>query len=248
MRRDFNFLAWECLLFALLILAMQGYSSISKRAGAEEKDVFYANGGYPRGEYLILVNSENPLDEDYVPADLVDIKSTRADGREIQKMRKAAADALESMILEMKRCGVYDKNLSVTSGYRSFEYQKYLFDTYVKNRTDNGMSYNDAYKEVSKTTALPGCSEHQSGLCADFHNKSYANISFAETEQYKWIEKNAHLFGFIVRYPKGKENITGISFEPWHLRYVGEENACKIYENSLCLEEYLKSFDLSIQF
>ena len=239
MRRDFNFLAWECLFFALLILVLQGCSSVSDRAKADERGAFYANEGYAHGEYLILVNSENPLDENYIPADLVDIRSTRADGREIQKMRKAAAEALENMIDEMKRCGVYDKNLTVTSAYRSFEYQKYLFDTYVKNRTDGGMSYDEAYKEVSKTTALPGCSEHQSGLCVDFHNKSYANVSFAETEQYKWIEKNAHSFGFIVRYPSGKENITGISFEPWHLRYVGEENATRMYENSLCLEEYL---------
>ncbi len=239
MRRNFNLLAWECMLFALFMLALQSCSSSFNKSKSNTCRAFSANTSGARDEYLILVNSENPLDKDYVPSDLTDIKSTRADGREIQKMRKASADALESMIEEMKRLGVYDENLTVTSGYRSFEYQKYLFDTYVKNRTDSGMDYDEAYREVSKTTALPGCSEHQSGLCVDFHNKSYANVSFAKTEQYKWIEKNAHSFGFIVRYPSGKENITGISFEPWHLRYVGEENATKMYENSLCLEEYL---------
>lgn len=239
MKRNFNFLAWECLLFALFMLALQSCSSSFNESKSNTCRAFSANTSGARDEYLILVNSENPLDKDYVPSDLTDIKSTRADGREIQKTRKVAADALENMIEEMKRCGVYDKNLTVTSGYRSFEYQKYLFDTYVKNRTYSGMDYDEAYREVSKTTALPGCSEHQSGLCVDFHNKSYANVSFAQTEQYKWIEKNAHSFGFIVRYPSGKENITGISFEPWHLRYVGEENATKMYENSLCLEEYL---------
>lgn len=239
MRRNFNLLAWECLLFALFMLALQSCLSPFNKSKSNTCRAFSANTSGARDEYLILVNSENPLDKDYVPSDLTDIKSTRADGREIQKTRKASADALENMIEEMKRCGVYDKNLTVTSGYRSFEYQKYLFDTYVKNRTDSGMDYDEAYREVLKTTALPGCSEHQSGLCVDFHNKSYANVSFAKTEQYKWIEKNAHSFGFIVRYPSGKENITGISFEPWHLRYVGEENATKMYENSLCLEEYL---------
>lgn len=239
MKRNFNLLAWECLLFALFMLALQSCLSPFNKSKSNTCRAFSANTSGARDEYLILVNSENPLDKDYVPSDLTDIKSTRADGREIQKMRKVSSDALENMIEEMKRCGVYDKNLTVTSGYRSFEYQKYLFDTYVKNRTDSGMDYDEAYREVLKTTALPGCSEHQSGLCVDFHNKSYANVSFAQTEQYKWIEKNAHSFGFIVRYPSGKENITGISFEPWHLRYVGEENATKMYENSLCLEEYL---------
>ena len=239
MGRNFNFLAWECLFFAFFILALQSCSSTFEKEKADTHKAFFENTSSERDEYLILVNSENPLDKDYVPYDLTDMKYTRADGREVQKMRKAASVALESMIEEMKRLGVYDENLTVTSGYRSFEYQKYLFDTYVKSRTDIGMSYDEAYKDVSKTTALPGCSEHQSGLCVDFHNKSYANVSFAETEQYKWIEKNAHSFGFIVRYPSGKENITGISFEPWHLRYVGEKNATKMYENSLCLEEYL---------
>lgn len=239
MGRNFNFLAWGCLFFAFFILALQSCSSTFEKEKADTHKAFFENTSSERDEYLILVNSGNPLDKNYVPSDLVDIKSTRADGREVQKMRKAASVALESMIEEMKRLGVYDENLTVTSGYRSFEYQKYLFDTYVKNRTDSGMSYDEAYKDVSKTTALPGCSEHQSGLCVDFHNKSYANVSFAETEQYKWIEKSAHSFGFIVRYPSGKENITGISFEPWHLRYVGEKNATKMYENSLCLEEYL---------
>lgn len=221
--------ALKCLIFMLLISNMRSCAiPENSEACVSQTD-----------EYMILINSENPLDRSFVPCDLVPIKSTRRDGREMQKMRAEAAESLENMIYEMKKCNVYDENLTVTSGYRSFEYQKYLFDRYIRNRTDAGMSYEDAYNEVCKTTAKAGHSEHQSGLCVDFHNKKYANKSFADTPQYKWIEKNAHRFGFIVRYPQGKENITGISFEPWHLRYVGVESATAMYEKSLCLEEYV---------
>ena len=189
-------------------------------------------------EYLLLINHESSLEASYVPPDLTPLSATRKDGRKVQFARAECAYALEKMIDEMKKDGVWDEKLSVTSAYRSYEYQEYLFNVYVENRIKGGMNYDEAYKDVKKSVALAGHSEHQSGLCVDFHNKSYANTSFAETEQYKWIEQNAHRFGFIIRYSKGKEQITKISFEPWHLRYVTPYHATQMYENNLCLEEY----------
>ncbi|MFR5864844.1 MAG: D-alanyl-D-alanine carboxypeptidase family protein [Acutalibacteraceae bacterium] len=82
-------------------------------------------------------------------------------------------------------------------------------------------------------------SEHQSGLCVDMHNLPSANISFGETAQAKWLAENAHRFGFILRFPADKTDITGVQYEPWHFRFVGREAATEIYEQGLCLEEYL---------
>lgn len=193
-----------------------------------------------KNEYLILINSENPLPEDYALVfkdDFVDVKSTRDDGRPPQKLRKAAAEALEELSAAAAEAGF--SNISVTSAYRSREYQKQLFDGAVERYLARGMTKKEALHLTKRYFAEPGKSEHESGLAVDMHHLSCASLAFAETAEYRWLSEHAHLYGFILRYPEGKEKITGIAFEPWHFRYVGKEAAAEIYASGLCLEEYL---------
>ncbi len=190
-----------------------------------------------RDAYLILINVDNPLEQSYVPEDLTDLADTRKDGRAVQQMRFCAAKAMEAMFIELRANGYSD--VSVTSAYRSYAYQSSLFNSYIKQYPN--LSYEDAYKFVSTFSAIPGTSEHQSGLCADLHNLPSADISFAQKDAAKWLAANCWKFGFILRFPEDKTEITGISFEPWHFRFVGRYHARKIMEGGLCLEEYMSA-------
>lgn len=179
-------------------------------------------------EYLVLVNKTNSVDANYVPDDLVNISDTRDDGRAAQKMRETAAKALDAMFIEMRAAGYTD--VSVTSAYRSYEYQGQLYNNYVAN---SGQEAADTF------SAKPGKSEHQTGLCADLHNLPSASTAFADEDAYKWLCENAWKFGFILRFPEDKTEITGYMFEPWHYRFVGRNAAWQIHSEGLCLEEYL---------
>ncbi len=191
-----------------------------------------------KDEYLFLVNAQNSLASDFVPDDLVDVKNTRSD-RAYQKMRLAAAMSLEAMFKEMYAAGYTD--VSVTSGYRSYDYQATLFNNEVAL---NRPKYGDNAEEVAATAITrPGTSEHQSGLCADLHNLSAASTAFASEDAYKWLYSHCADFGFILRYPKDKTDITGIMFEPWHYRFVGRYHAQKIMQKGLCLEEYMAEYN-----
>jgi len=191
-----------------------------------------------RDEYLILINTESRLDESYVPADLTDVVDTRKDGRATQQMRLYAEKALEAMFIELRANGFND--VSVTSAYRSYAQQQANFNNRMATYTGK-MTKEEAYAKTATIIAIPGTSEHQSGLCADLHNLPSALTAFADEEAGKWLAANCQKFGFILRYPKGKEDVTGIIFEPWHFRYVGRWHATKIMESGLCLEEYMAS-------
>ena len=185
-------------------------------------------------EYLTLVNVSHPLSSDYVPQDLTVIENTRDDGRAPQQMRLYAAKALEALFKEMEAAGFTD--VDVTSGYRSYSYQESLFNQRLEQYAYLG---DGAYAAAAQIVNPPGSSEHQSGLCVDMHNISTgADVSFGETEQFKWLRDNCWKFGFILRYPEDKTEITGISYEPWHYRYVGRYHAQQMYELGMCLEEY----------
>lgn len=198
-------------------------------------------------EYLILVNSTHTLDEDYVPTDLVDVVYTREDGRNTQQMRLYAEKALEAMFTELFANG-YDGvgssgyPVSVTSAYRSYSYQISLFNSYVEREmtNDSSLTLSEAEAIVATYSARAGTSEHQTGLCADLHNLSSAQQAFANEEAYEWLVENCWKFGFILRFPEDKEDITGIEFEPWHYRYVGRYHAYIIMSEGLCLEEYVE--------
>ncbi len=165
-------------------------------------------------EGILIANKRNPLPSTFAPGESKEAREA------FDKM--AAAASLENF------------QLVAFSTYRSFEYQTDLYDRYVER---------DGVEEADRYSARPGYSEHQTGLAFDIgevnKEQDWASASFGETEAGKWIAQNAHLFGFIMRYPEGKEPITGYMHESWHFRYVGEEIAKDIYENDRTLEEYL---------
>lgn len=181
---------------------------------------------------LALVNKQFYLPEDYVPKDLVRPEvafSFSEQENEKSLMRKEAAKALEKMFLDAKNNGM---ELYAVSGYRSYSRQKNLFDA-ESNKVGK--------EKAMQAVAIPGSSEHQSGLAMDISSKAVKNYlvkEFEDTAEGKWLAENAHRFGFILRYPKGKESITNYMYEPWHFRYVGVKAAKVIYENNWTLEEY----------
>lgn len=179
-----------------------------------------------------LVNKQYYLPDEYIPSDLTRPKVAFSFGdQKIEKsmMRKDAADALTKMFTEAKHTGI---ELYAVSGYRSYSRQKAVFDEEV-----NRFGKEKAIME----SAIPGTSEHQSGLAMDISSQSNhfdLTEGFADTNEGKWLAENAHRFGFILRYPKGKKGITNYEYEPWHFRYVGLIAARIIYEHKWTLEEY----------
>lgn len=193
-----------------------------------------------RDAYVTLINVAHPLASTYVPADLTDVANTRRDGRNMQQLRLYAAKALEAFFLEMQANGIND--VSVTSGYRSYAYQEQLFSQRVAMYPN--LSEAEARAKAATVVAIPGTSEHQSGLCIDMHNLASADIAFGQTSAFAWIAQNAHKFGFILRFPEDKVAETGISYEPWHYRYVGRYHATRIHDSGLSLEAYCAKFGL----
>lgn len=187
--------------------------------------------------YLILVNRETTIDAEYVPGNLVEITNVRQDGR-TERMVETAEKALQALYIEMRAAGYTD--VSVTSGYRSYEKQEYLYNLYTENEMKAGISRAEAQKIVDTYSAQAGTSEHQTGLCCDMHNLGSASQKFAQEEAYTWLIENCYKFGFILRFPEGKEDITGYSFEPWHYRFVGRYHASEMHRLDMCLEEYVE--------
>lgn len=189
-------------------------------------------------EYLLLANKQNPLGSDYRPSDLTKLECKTADNREMY-LRKDAATALTAMMLAMEADGISD--VSVTSAYRAYSRQKELFEGYVAKHMAEGMTKEEATAAALEYSAQPGTSEHQTGLCIDFIT-STAGLSkaFENTAVFRWLSENAYKFGFILRYPEDKVDITGYTYEPWHYRFVGRTAATEIYSSGLCFEEYLE--------
>ena len=179
-----------------------------------------------KNKQILLVNKKNPLEPDYEPNDLVDV-STKTSQQVL--VTKELAEKLQQMFKDAKKDGI---TLIPVSGYRSFDYQKDIFDESVKI---NGLEHTKRY------VATPGQSEHQTGLAIDIGSPGYNDLTerFEESEAFKWLQKNMYDYGFILRYPKGKEHITEYSYEPWHLRYVGVQVSKYIQRTKLTLEEYL---------
>lgn len=193
-----------------------------------------------RDAYLILANKENPLPTTYVPTDLVTVTNIRS-GYPVQRMMETAELALQALYQDMIAAGFTD--VGVTSGYRSYATQNYLFEKYVAEEMQAGITRAEAEEKANTYSARPGESEHQTGLAVDMYNTPTISEAFADTEAYAWLLTHAHQYGFILRYPKEKENITGYIFEPWHYRFVGRYHATKIYESGMVLEEYLEQLN-----
>ena len=182
---------------------------------------------------MVLVNGEHPMEEGYVPELMELEKGLSVDARIL--------DAAKEMLADAEKEGLH---IDICSAYRSVERQEQVFGESMKERVKDGMSYWDAFNETSLNVAIPGTSEHALGLALDLISNQYTELDERQetTAEAKWLKENCHKYGFILRYPPEKTNITGIIYEPWHYRYVGVEDATKIMELGITLEEYLQDY------
>lgn len=177
-------------------------------------------------DILVLVNKNNKLSQNFIPEDIetIDIKYSN-EGKMLKKVAKEAFEKLSSDALKL------GYKIVAVSAYREFSYQENLFNYYVEK-------YGEDY--ALNCSAKAGHSEHQTGLAVDVMGSNNSYDDFELSDEFEWMINNAHKYGFILRYPKNKEKVTGFKYEPWHYRYVGVEVAKIIYENKITLEEYLK--------
>ena len=186
----------------------------------------------------VLINKQNMLPDGYTPNDLVytTIPFVFQEKNEKRKMRSEAAAAIAKLFLEAKQQGI---SLLGVSAYRSHSAQVTLFNYYVKK---------DGYEKARTYSALPGTSEHETGLAIDVtggNGRCPAEDCFANTPEANWLQKNVAAYGFIIRYPNGKAQITGYKYEPWHLRYVGHAIATDIMSKGITLEEYYNAIPVN---
>jgi len=181
---------------------------------------------------LMLVNKSNPIPNDF-SVDLIQLKN----GHSIDK--RAYPD-LQAMMDDARTAGLVPL---ICSSYRTMEKQTSLYDRQVRKYQDQGYSEEEAKEEAGKWVAVPGTSEHQAGLAVDIVSENYQSLDKQQesTAEQLWLMENCHKYGFILRYPEDKGEITGIGYEPWHYRYVGKEAAGEIKEKGICLEEYLNN-------
>ena len=179
---------------------------------------------------LLLVNPWNPLPADF-SVNLTELMNGHAVDERVYHDLQDMMDAARAEGLSPIIC----------SSYRTYETQQKLYNRKVNQYLSQGYSPEEAEAEAGKWVALPGTSEHQTGLAVDIVAMSYQMLDEHQenTAEQKWLMENSYKYGFILRYPTEKSDITGINYEPWHYRYVGKEIAKVLYENDICLEEYL---------
>lgn len=197
---------------------------------------------FPRieNEYLMITDRQTPCPNGYeeqISSELEPIIHTRADGRPTQYMIKEAALALDALLYAADDAGF---DITVTSAYRSYEYQKTIYELRLSTLIASGLTLDEAIIKTQETVDPPGYSEHQTGLAVDMYSEKYALMSFQYSDEFKWLCENAPRYGFILRYPKGKESVTGHAFEPWHFRFVGK-CAEEMTKKELILEEYVEN-------
>ena len=208
-----------------------------------------------KDQYIsILANKQHSIGEDFSPAKLVEIPKKYRRTDRVLKLDLTAEKALEAMMQDMFALGIDD--VRVQSAYRTYAEQQNLFNNYVNSEINKGLSRDEAIANANKYSARPEYSEHRTGLCVDFfvpscmlelenygYEGSYPNdVGFTETNAYPWLLKNCWKYGFILRYPEDKVDITGYSYESWHYRFVGLEVASIIHQPGLSYEEYLEIF------
>lgn len=177
---------------------------------------------------LMLVNKFNYLDESYAPDDIVKVSMQFAYGD--NEIKKEVYEKFRSMYNDAKKEGLY---LIITSSYRDYNFQKELWDSYANQKGDEW---------ADSVSARAGYSEHQTGYTLDIVTYNANMSSFEKTDEFKWLQDNAYKYGFILRYPKNKEDITGYSYESWHYRYVGKDVATKIKKLGITFDEYYAYF------
>lgn len=182
---------------------------------------------------LLLVNKQHPLSEKYKPQ-LGKIGGQQLDKRVIPHYNAMAAAAKKAQV-----------PLTIVSSYRSVQYQKKIYNEQIQSYVDQGKSQKEAEQKTADYMTKPGTSEHHTGLSLDVLGTAYYEKGgtldeiFSKDKSAKWLASHCAEYGFIVRYPKGKETITNIQYEPWHLRYVGKKNAEYMTKHHLTLEEYV---------
>lgn len=202
------------------------------------EDIFIKTGsdgqreGDDTGDVLLLVNRSHPLPEDY-EVTLITLPDNRS------RSAEEAYEPLMEMLAAGERAGLH---MVVCSSYRDADRQKELFDEDVEALMRQGYTYEEAYEETAKETMPPGYSEHSTGLAFDIVAADYQMLDAGQeqTAENRWLQEHCAEYGFILRYPKGKENVTLINYESWHYRYVGKEAARYIMEHGITLEEYLE--------
>ncbi|MGO4530070.1 D-alanyl-D-alanine carboxypeptidase family protein [Paenibacillus sp. 2TAF8] len=187
----------------------------------------------------VIVNKQRSLPEGYEPSDLVepDVPFSFEGPHEKRHMRKEAAEALEKLFAGAKADGI---ELRAVSGYRSYKRQVSIYNNNVKTK---GEEY------ASRVSAVPGRSEHQTGLAIDVSSPSVGNVLeevFGSSKEGKWLDEHAAEYGFIIRYPKGEESKTGYVYEPWHIRYVGADIAPDVVKSGLTLEDYFDEANIKL--
>ena len=188
-------------------------------------------------DVTVLVNKKNMLDSSYVPLKMYVVDENEGNFHQFKDaslkpmLRSDIKEYVDKLINDAQGLGL---PIIVDSGYRSYNYQQVVLDALIKEKGD----------EAFKLVALPGASEHQTGLAIDFayyENGIYNDDVKENDKEAIWLKNNAWKYGFILRYPKGKENVTGYNFEPWHFRFVGLKLAKYLFKNDLTLEEYYKN-------
>ena len=207
-------------------------SSPSSVQEVSSKEIIEAD---PDDEWkLRLVNFETPVADDF-SIEAVDYKDQKVDSRILVP--------LTEMVQAAKKEQLY---LEIVSGYRDKSAQSALFNQEVTRQKSKGLSQDAAEKAAEIIVARPGKSEHNTGLAVDilpgnwYKTHSEATVEFAETPEFEWLQKHAAEYGFVMRFAENKQNVTKITYEPWHYRYVGVEHAARMNEKGMCLEEYIK--------
>ena len=198
------------------------------------------------GEVPMLVNADHPVDEYFVPADLVNLKDVLDKKLVTIKYKKTqgvrtAVEALQTMLETAKEDKI--TKWQISAGYRTWDDQVKLLNAKISSyrKKNKDWSSSKARRAALKSVAEPGCSEHHLGLAFDINVKGAK--TFSSTKQYKWLKENCWDYGFIMRYTKEKEKITGFTAEAWHIRYVGVNHAKYMQEHDLCLEEYIEGLE-----
>lgn len=187
---------------------------------------------------FVLVNKTYAIEPiDFKPGDLLvpEVNTSSSDSKDEQSVRRVVSSNLEKMMGAAKSAKL---DLVMNSGFRSYKSQSFYFNNYVKQ---------SGLEAAKKFSAEPGHSEHQTGLAFDINyvdKKCYLDVCFGQTDAGKWLAEHAHEYGFILRYPDGKTDITGYQYEPWHFRYVGKDVAKEIFSEKLTYEEYLAKLKL----
>lgn len=206
----------------------ENFEKINEKMNASSDKLEVVNNNYNR-KYEVIINKANPISKtDLVKYKIVDVMDNTISNIKLEEETYNNYLRLKDNLLER---GYY---ISIRSGYRTFEESEKIYNSYI---TKYGLEYAEKY------VAKPGVSEHNAGIAFDFiisTNKNATQTNY-ESDEYFYLENIAYLYGFIIRYPKDKENITGYSYEPWHLRYVGKDLAKYLKKNNLTLEEYYET-------